>query len=140
MLNPSTADEKHNDPTVAKCIRLSRRWEFSALVVVNIFALRSTDPKALYKHPDPIGPKNDEHILQEAMAADLVLCAWGAHGSLCPKAPPAAEYFPRGARVLHLLRERGITPHALRVTAGPPHHPLYLPETLTPFPMLEKTP
>jgi hypothetical protein len=137
MLNPSTADETHNDPTVAKCCRLSTRWEFSSLVVVNIFALRSTDPKALYKHPEPIGHGNDAYILEAAKSADLVVCAWGQHGSLCvnnPWTPPYGRDM-RGPYVRRMMEAAGIVPHALRVTTGEPHHPLYLPESLAPQPL-----
>jgi len=67
MLNPSTADEVKNDPTVERCQRRAQQSGFGALEVVNIFALRSTDPSALYVDGiDPIGPDNDQYILDAA--------------------------------------------------------------------------
>src|SRR6187455_1128147 len=94
-LNPSTADEVRDDPTIRRCVGYAKRWGFSRLVVCNLFALRSTDPRALYEHPDPIGPANDRHLLDEATRADRVVAAWGAHGG----------YKLRGATVLRMLLE-----------------------------------
>ena len=60
MCNPSTADEQHEDPTVRRCLDFARRNGFAALTVVNLFALRATDPGELACHPDPVGPLNDQ--------------------------------------------------------------------------------
>lgn len=126
MLNPSTADETANDPTIERCQRRAVAGGYGGLAVVNIFALRSTDPKALYRHADPVGPWNDAAILDVARQAGLLICAWGAHGKL----------HGRGARVLAMLRESGVEPHALRIgKGGQPGHPLYLPYALEPVPI-----
>ncbi|MCF6276041.1 MAG: DUF1643 domain-containing protein, partial [Robiginitomaculum sp.] len=45
MLNPSTADEVKNDPTVERCERRARMWGYGGSVVLNIFSYRATDPK-----------------------------------------------------------------------------------------------
>lgn len=126
MLNPSTADHVENDPTVERCQRRAMAAGFTRLEVCNIFALRSTDPKGLYSHPDPIGKHNDAEILKAARGAELVVCGWGEHGKLRE----------RGTQVLNLLRAAGITPHALKINkGGNPCHPLYLPYSLSPVPM-----
>jgi hypothetical protein len=131
MLNPSVADEVENDPTVERCQRRAVAGGYGGVTVVNLFALRSTDPKALYRHADPVGPGNDAEILDVARQAGRVVCAWGAHGKLRG----------RGARVLALLREAGVEPHALRIGKdGQPGHPLYLPYALEPAPMAEGSP
>lgn len=123
MLNPSTATEAFNDPTVARCETRTLAMGFGAMVVTNIFAYRATDPKVMRACPDPVGKENDERILRHARAADLVICAWGGHGA----------FMNRGAAVKAMLAQRGIRLHALRLTAaGEPSHPLYLPHALTP--------
>jgi hypothetical protein len=117
MLNPSTADERANDPTVARVAARARAMGFGGFEVVNLFALRSTDPRALARAADPVGPGNDAAILAAARGAGLVLCAWGVHGALAG----------RGAAVEAMLRAGGHALHHLGLTrAGLPRHPLYL--------------
>ncbi|MBY0439350.1 MAG: DUF1643 domain-containing protein [Burkholderiales bacterium] len=117
MLNPSTADEERNDPTVERCERRARANGFGGLLVANIFALRSTDPKALYVHPSPVGRQNDAAILAMAREAGRVVCAWGVHGAL----------HDRGLRVASRLRQAGLTLGVLGLTRdGHPRHPLYM--------------
>lgn len=115
MLNPSTADHERDDPTLKRCIGFARALGYGRLDVVNLFALRSSDPSALETHPDPIGPANDEHIVAVARAAQLVICAWGAGGSL----------LDRDAHVRGLLERAGVSLFALAFTGdGAPRHPL----------------
>lgn len=117
MLNPSTADEVENDPTVERCERRAREMGFGGLVVVNLFALRSTDPEALYGHPDPVGPDNDIVIIRAAQAAGIVICAWGGHGKLNG----------RDEHVKQMLRRIGAPLHYLKLNKdGSPGHPLYI--------------
>lgn len=123
MLNPSTADETANDPTVERCEARCRSWGYDRLVVTNLFAWRSTDPRALLQVADPVGPENDETLVRIAAEADLVLIGWGNHGRIRG----------RGGAVAEMLRRRRVGLHALRVTKeGQPEHPLYLPYTLGP--------
>lgn len=115
MLNPSTADAALDDPTIRRCIGFTRAWGYSALTVVNLFALRATNPAQLYRHPDPIGPANDAHIVTQAQRHQIAIAAWGTHGHL----------LDRSAYVQRLVD--GIPLHCLGTTrGGHPRHPLYV--------------
>ena len=80
MLNPSKADAADNDLTIAKVCGFSQRWGFGGAVVVNMFALVSTNPKVMLTDDDPVGPDNDAHlrsVLRDMPAVARIVCAWG---------------------------------------------------------------
>ena len=77
-LNPSTADESDDDPTIRKCRGFAQRMGLGALDMLNLFAWRSTDPIGLLDAADPVGPENDDAIHKTCVGA-VVLCAWGSH-------------------------------------------------------------
>jgi hypothetical protein len=121
MLNPSTADETQDDPTIRRCKGFARQWDASTLYIANLFALRATDPEAMKAHPYPIGALNPEVLSCLAMHVGLyehgkVVLAWGANGA----------HLSRGAKVASFLA--GLCPlHHLGATQhGQPKHPLYL--------------
>ncbi len=117
MLNPSTATEVQNDPTVERCERRARVLGFGAFRVTNIFAYRATDPKVMRRAADPVGPDNDAAILESAGWADRVICAWGSHGA----------HLGRGAAVKAMLWATGVPLWHLGLTqGGAPKHPLYI--------------
>ena len=117
MLNPSTATEVQNDPTVERCERRARALGFGAFRVTNIFAFRATDPKVMRAQADPVGPANDDAILDGAHWADTIVCAWGTHGA----------HLGRGAQVEALLRATRLPLFHLGLSqAGHPKHPLYI--------------
>ena len=80
-LNPSTANEFQNDPTILKCIQYSKRWRYGGFYIANLFAYRSPSPEILKKSKDPIGKKNDYWILKTAKSADKIVACWGNHGT-----------------------------------------------------------
>ena len=84
MLNPSTADEVVNDPTVRRCINYANTWGYGWLIVTNLSPLRATDPKVLLEagaEPEEVRRKNERCILEAAEVADLVVAAYGVHGA-----------------------------------------------------------
>ena len=122
MLNPSRADETRNDATIRRCIGFARDWGFGVLEVVNLFALMSTDPKALLQADDPVGPDNDDAILAALKLADTVVLAWGNH---------ALDHERRAAAVTAMAR-KAARPNCLGLTRrAAPRHPLRLPRTAT---------
>lgn len=124
-LNPSTADEHENDPTVTRCINYAKGWGMDGMYMLNIFAYRATDPKVMKAHPDPIGISNDNIL--ELITGDLDVCkiavaAWGVNGT----------HLGRDAQVIKLLSN--VKLKCLGVTKdGHPKHPLYLRNGITPI-------
>lgn len=117
MLNPSTADHEKEDPTIKRCIMRSQDLGYDGLVICNLFALRSTDPKYLVGHPDPVGPDNDRTIEYWIHKCDLVIAAWGQS---FPKEHDVYVY-----RKMKALRE--VQAMCLGKTkSGHPKHPLYV--------------
>ncbi len=116
-LNPSTADEVTLDQTLATVCRYSKKWGFSEVIMLNLFAFRATDPRNLKRAEDPIGPDNDRHLLTEVSAAERVIACWGDHG----------RFSGRDEEVSDLLRADGVAFECLqRNKSGTPRHPLYL--------------
>ncbi|MEM8630541.1 MAG: DUF1643 domain-containing protein [Pseudomonadota bacterium] len=124
MLNPSTATEVQNDPTVERCERRARALGFGAFRVCNIFALRETDPAKMRKAADPVGPENDAAILAGAGWADRVVCAWGTHGAHLQRGPQVEAVLRASCRPLFHL---GLS------KAGHPKHPLYIGYSVQPM-------
>jgi len=125
MMNPSTADEQVNDPTVARCMSFARDWGYGRLYVGNVCAYRATDKTALLGVDDPVGAGNIDAIIEMARAADVTVIA---HGQLPKGLQVHAE------AVCAALRQAGIALHVLRLSKqGVPVHPLYLPKDLVPI-------
>ena len=119
MLNPSTADATKSDPTVSTCKRFARDWGYRTLRVCNLFALRSPYPKVLKDSHDPVGDENDEWILRSARGSDVVVCAWGNHGTLLNREIQVRRML-EGAGHAQKMRHLGLT------KLGQPRHPLRL--------------
>lgn len=123
MLNPSTADETVDDPTIRRCIAFAKSWGFGSLSVGNLFALRTPSPLKLKQSESPIGSLNDTWLQELQTAASLTISAWGNHGSFMGRSS--------------VVRARLSQPHILGLTkAGEPRHPLYVSATTQPQPWL----
>jgi hypothetical protein len=117
MLNPSTADETQDDPTIRRVKAFAIRHACTSLTVCNLYAYRATSPATLKVVSDPVGPENEAHLRQAASEAKILVAAWGAShlGGAWPW------------KVRELLAQYGPV-HAFRLTkSGDPGHPLYVP-------------
>lgn len=113
-LNPSTADEQVNDPTIRRCIDFAKRWGYGGLVMLNLFAYRATLPQDMKAAVDPIGPDNNEQLSYYQSQCGKLVAAWGKHGS----------HKGRQAGILDVLRGPLF---CLGVNGdGSPKHPLYI--------------
>ena len=113
-LNPSTADENIDDPTIRRCMGFARLIGCQGIFMLNLFGYRSTDPKALTQVDDPVGPANDSAIRRFCGRPFVwTVAAWGAGGALQG----------RDKAVLGMVDEV----YCLGLTkAGQPRHPLYV--------------
>ena len=124
-LNPSTADEKVNDPTITRCINFARSWGFGGVCVTNLFGFRATSTTQLKAHHDPIGKENDAWVHEMAKGAAITVAAWGNHGKFLNR---SLDIFP-SLDQLHCIKMN---------KSGEPAHPLYLKAELKPVPMIPR--
>lgn len=122
-LNPSTADAIQDDNTIRKCVKFAKTWGFGAMCVTNLFAYRSTDPKAMMLVDEPIGSENDYYLENIAKNADLVIAAWSQHGNHRNRATEVKANLT-GVDMCYLRMGKGKDPQ--------PWHPLYLPDVTKP--------
>jgi hypothetical protein len=119
-LNPSTADENLDDPTIRRCVQFAKDWGFEALCMTNLFAFRATDPKNMKATEAPVGPQNDVWLKEVSREAGTVIACWGAQG----------DFLGRDLEVSTLIPEM----KCLKLTqGGHPRHPLYLKKDLIPI-------
>lgn len=112
-LNPSTADESDDDPTIRRCIRFAKDWGYGGLLMMNAYAFRATDPRKMKASMAPVGPYNDDALGYRRTQVGLIVAAWGCN---CSESREEA-----------VCRAIGQTVHCLGKTkAGRPKHPLYL--------------
>ena len=120
-LNPSAADETHNDPTIRRCIDFAQRWGFGGMYITNLFAYRHKSPAVLKKVKRPIGKENDYYLQKYAAQCTKVVLIWGNDGA----------FRDRNLEVLELIKN----PLCLKINkSGQPAHPLYLKKNLNPRP------
>ncbi len=116
-LNPSTADEKEDDPTIRRCIGFAKDSGYGGMNMVNLFAYRATNPREMMKAESPIGPKNNHYLQMYFDPIGFNIACWGIWG----------VYLNRGQQVRDMLGDECL--HCFGLTKnGEPRHPLYLPK------------
>jgi hypothetical protein len=123
-LNPSTADEERDDPTLRRVQGFARAMGRGGVLMLNAFAWRSTDPRGLLSIDDPVGPDN---TLKN-------IATWAASSPHPPVAAWGSNLY-RGAFKARAIELRAVSWDCFRRTkSGYPEHPLYLPASLRPVP------
>lgn len=123
MLNPSTATETEDDPTIRRCMGFARAAHSPQLGVVNLFGARSTGPRKLLEIPDPVGEDNDAELRRILSLPDSrIVAAWGTHKPELHRVlgPRVAEFCEMAERAGRQLRCLGTCQD------GQPRHPLYV--------------
>lgn len=122
-LNPSTADEWQDDPTVRRCRNFADSWNCGGLLMLNIFAFRATDPDDMMKVEEPVGPRNSPAYLIEQLesCSGPHIAAWGKHGKHLGRGQDIKRNVPR-LDCLALNKD------------GSPKHPLYIAGDQKPLP------
>lgn len=119
LMNPSTADEVKNDPTIERQCRRAKSLGFGGVIILNCGAIRETDSKKAWSDSDPVGPANVETITREVERNPeaIFIAGWGKPARSC------------GAdrHILDLFRRLGHPLWCLGVNKdGSPKHPLYV--------------
>ena len=122
-LNPSTADETTDDPTIRRCINFAKSWGYGGILMANLFAFRSTNPQELYTEQDPIGIANDFYLKEYSDKSKLTIACWGNHGN----------FINRSEEVCKLVNSL----YCLDINkSGEPKHPLYVKHNTAPKPYI----
>lgn len=119
-LNPSTANETIDDPTITRCINFSKSWGYGGFYMLNLFAFRATKPRDMFQSFDPIGADNDKYIKEYSNTTDKVICAWGNHGNYKQRSQDVLSQIDNA----YYLKLNG---------SGEPAHPLYLKSDMKPI-------
>ena len=127
-VNPSTADENLDDPTIRRCMGFAKAWGMGGIIMVNLFAFRATDPKDMKNSIDPIGPENNHYLMETIKHANVIVAAWGNHG----------KFKSRDSIVKKMLKTQELAGYiqlrCLELSKdGNPKHPLYLKKDLIPI-------
>ena len=112
-LNPSTANENHDDPTIRRVVGFARKWGYGGVYMLNLFTYVSAYPAELTKCEDPL-LMADHYLEVFCHKAELIVFAWGNF-------PEAVE---RSRRMQFLFPSARCFGKNKNVS---PKHPLYLP-------------
>lgn len=116
-LNPSTANETENDPTIRRVCAIAKHNGYGGVYMMNCFPLVSTDPAALHAFNDtPFHDiedmENMRWLLEVKRRCSAIVFAWGNFDVVKQRAESIAGYF-KNAKALHINKN------------GSPKHPLY---------------
>jgi len=119
-LNPSTANERSNDPTIRRVMRYAADWGYGGFYMMNLFAWVTPYPRDLLLAHDPVG-ENDQWLDKIGREVDKIVYVWGSFPEARGRAKAVLERFPGGYCLGKSKMDN-------------PLHPLYLPVGLEPIP------
>lgn len=128
MLNPSTGDDRTDDPTLRRCMGFSEREGAGGIIVVNLFATRTQSPKQLSLAPIQRVTGRDnfnwvEYALKHSVG-DIV----GGWGTSCNAGDIGIARRRSMDIIQRLARHQGRRLVCLAKNKdGSPKHPLYVP-------------
>lgn len=111
-LNPSTASENMDDPTIRRVKRFAKDWGYGGVYMANLFSLVSPYPEDLKTCDDPV-KDNDKWLSFFSCMCKDVLFAWGSFKEAQQRASEVSKMFPN-AVCLGINKD------------GSPKHPLYI--------------
>lgn len=115
-LNPSTANEDENDPTIRSVERISKHNGYGGFYMMNCWAYVSTDPEKLrdQRWNEGVCQWNDDTLTVTKSKCKDVVFAWGSFPIVkeTGRDKELIEMFPN-AKALHINKN------------GSPKHPLY---------------
>ena len=123
LLNPSTADEKDDDPTIRKCIGFAKKNGFGGIIIINLFGIRSPNPKNIKIHSDPFGPDLSRNWIRATHQSYHFVFGWGNMGLFKNAQMNMHKFFFFGQSPLYKIYCLGKNKN------GTPKHPLYVPYT-----------
>jgi len=116
MMNPSTATEMKDDPTIKLVTKRAKNLGYSGIRILNVFAFRATKPEDMMMQLDPVGPKNNETIISALEKDKEVYCAWGNPGA----------HLGRDEEIRKMLAANNIKMKCIKINkTGQPVHPLF---------------
>lgn len=127
MLNPSTADAAKDDPTIRKVRGFTKRLGYPGFVVVNVWALRATDPKDLHARREAFEPENIKLVKDICCGAD-VIAAWGgrvAEGPALQKVRQILHENAASVRCFGWTKNRAQPRHPLMLAYSTPVEPYW---------------
>lgn len=125
-LNPSTANETQDDPTIRRVCKFAFDWDFGGVYMTNLFAWVTPYPQELLKVSDPLGD-NDKWLQTAWDKSAKVIFAWGAFKEAKERAAQVSGMFTNA--------------YCLGKNAdGSPKHPLYIKGDTTPIPFNHNEP
>lgn len=110
-LNPSTANEETNDPTINSVRRISISNGYGGFYMLNLFGVITPKPAELKKCDNPVG-NNDEYLWHYHLISHRICFAWGAF-----------DVYGRDREIIKQF------PNAMclgKNNDGSPRHPLFL--------------